>query len=540
MTISIFPPEQRHIRRIQTKFALHQDRWNDYSFQTQYHLYYRHPDEEAAVFIGTLCILRSGQTPEDGIQIQRAFESLDERFCSVGRSLDYYQRLNEMPPTDRDEILDALRDVVAIPKIRSDFQDEEGWSVSLFRDEPNVDGFLDDAEMILRGRFTALADVDFPFSFRAAGWTNDLDLEFSPDQTFSLTPDLPQRILVLIGRNGSGKSTLLARLARVGFASPAERANEELRSLGRFDPPTIGFPKIVAISYSAFDSFAVPGLTVRDLAQIARDIDSDRGRYVYAGLRDIAKELRNDLDARPEPHGDEDTILRDEDRNSSTELKTLDALADEFDRTVHAIAESGETPVLERVLQPLLRDPSLAELGGGPFTAIIDPSPCNAFLEWSTGHKIVFHVVASLVANVTHKTLVLFDEPEMHLHPPLIAALLRSVRILLDVRNALAVLATHSPVVVQETLAEHVRIVRRHGPSFEIARPTLQTFGQNVGALTHDTFGLTGSSSDFYDTLDQLTQYHSTIEEVNGHFDPPLSGQALSYAMARLARRSDR
>ena len=69
MAISIFPPARRHIRRIESKFALQhsRDRWNDYSFQTQYHLYYHHPEEDA-VFVGTLCILRLGQTPEDGIR----------------------------------------------------------------------------------------------------------------------------------------------------------------------------------------------------------------------------------------------------------------------------------------------------------------------------------------------------------------------------------------------------------------------------------------------------------------------------------------
>ena len=539
MTISIHPPQRQGIPRSETKFALQQDRWNDFGYQTQYHLYYRQEGNASPRYIGAVAILRQGQTDADGIQIQAPFDVLDDQFCSVGRSLDYYQRLNEMPESDRDEVLEALRDVVARPGLQAAFANEEGWRVSLFRDEADIPGYLTDAEMILTANFTALADLDVTFSFRAAGWTTDLALEFQAPNDI-LTDALPQRIVVIIGRNGSGKSTLLARLARVGFASPAERATDELAALGIFTPPTIGFRKIVAISYSALDNFAVPGLTIRQLEQIADDIEAGQGRYIYAGLRDIAKEIRNDVASFAARNAEDEELvtLGDHDRNSSTELKSPETLAGEFDRLYNDIVARGDLPYLERVLEPILQDPSLAEFAGSPLGTIVAPSPRHAFLTWSTGHKIAFHVIVSLVAHVDTKTLVLFDEPEMHLHPPLIAALLRALRTLLDRHNALAILATHSPVVVQETLSRHVRVARRRNLSFEISSPTLQTFGQNIGSLTHDTFGLTGSNADFYHTLDQLTQFNSTIEEVNEYFDPPLSGQALAYAMARLARRA--
>lgn len=42
------------------------------------------------------------------------------------------------------------------------------------------------------------------------------------------------------------------------------------------------------------------------------------------------------------------------------------------------------------------------------------------------------------------------DEPEEHLHPPLVAAFIRALSNLLTYRNGVGIVATHSPVIVQE------------------------------------------------------------------------------------------
>lgn len=44
----------------------------------------------------------------------------------------------------------------------------------------------------------------------------------------------------------------------------------------------------------------------------------------------------------------------------------------------------------------------------------------------------------------------LIDEPEGHLHPPLLSAFVRALSELLVNRNGVAIIATHSPVVLQE------------------------------------------------------------------------------------------
>ena len=549
MAIKIFPPRRGGVPPFDTTFALQQDNWNDYGFQTLYHLYHRQTaSNSSSTMIGSVKILRRGQTESDGIQLNRPFESLDENFCSVGASLDYYQRLNEIPLNERDEILSNLRDVVAQPEFQAEFRDERGWSTSLFRNNPNPEDFLDDASAILTGNFSALSDIEGSISFRPTNWSTDLTLEFDAprlpiflgDHSTEGMRSLPRRIITVIGRNGSGKSTLLSRIARVAFSSPSDRMRPEIQELGAFEPGSVGFIKIIAISYSAFDNFIVPGLYESELRQIADDIEKGGGRYIYAGLRDIVAEVRDDLATAEDRQlpDNESAQLAADDLRTATRLKSLVQLADEFQRLINQIAANGDNKLLGTALKPLFADPSFSDVENQEITELLGPNPREKFLGWSTGHKIVLHVIASLVAHTTRKSLILFDEPEMHLHPPLIAALMHAFRIVLEKKNALAIVATHSPVVLQETLARHVRIVRRNGQNFEVLTPDMETFGENIGVLTYDTFGLTAASTDFHKILDQIIASFSDIDEINELFTPRLSGQALAYVMEGLARKA--
>ena len=102
MPISIYPPSNRNLKSIDTQFALQQDDWNDYSYKTLYHLYYRpsasKPDK--VKYIGGVKILKRDQ--ETGPQlIQKPFSRLGRGWVSVGTSLDYYKRLNVVVNSSR-------------------------------------------------------------------------------------------------------------------------------------------------------------------------------------------------------------------------------------------------------------------------------------------------------------------------------------------------------------------------------------------------------------------------------------------------------
>ncbi|MGJ3561935.1 AAA family ATPase [Streptomyces sp. INA 01156] len=96
----------------------------------------------------------------------------------------------------------------------------------------------------------------------------------------------------------------------------------------------------------------------------------------------------------------------------------------------------------------------------------------EVFDSLSSGHAVVLLMMTRLFEVVGERTLVLIDEPETHLHPPLLSALTSALSALLSDRNGMAVVATHSPVVLQEVPASCVWKMIRHGDELTAHRRT--------------------------------------------------------------------
>jgi predicted ATPase len=504
--------------------------------------------------IGDVKILKRSQTSADGHQLNDGvFIELDSSFCSIGQSLDYYERLANLSPDVRDMALRGLRDIVRYPENADGFRDEVGWSTSLFRNFNEDNEFISLARTLLDRDYKALPDISLAFSLEMPRWGRPITFRFDSPAIKSTAADdifavpevhvLPSRIAVLIGRNGSGKSTLLARLARIAYASRWERGFKSLQSLGRLEPDGIGFTRILAISYSAFDSFVVPGVNRRDREQIAKDIEEGSGRYIFCGLRNIVAELREELqrdmdsDEEVPPDNETDTETDLPDRRANTLLKPLEAVASEFSRLFGIVERKNRVLLLRQALTPILNDPSFNDASEQALSKLFGDDMQRSFMALSTGHKIVLHVITTLVAHTERKSLVLFDEPEAHLHPPLLAALMHGARLVLENNDAFAIVSTHSPVVLQETLARHVHLIQRDGESTIVRQPIIQTFGENIGRITSEVFELTSNETDYHSVLVKLAERYSTLEEIESLFDGELSMQARAFIMAALARK---
>lgn len=331
---------------------------------------------------------------------------------------------------------------------------------------------------------------------------------------------------------------MLARLARVAHGTVKSRLDGVFDNVGRIEPESIGFPRIITVSYSAFDSFRLPGLKpsiegeADERLQIIKDIEEGSGRFVFCGLRDIAAELQTQIDS--EKNSAQNLAFHD--KLKSTLLKPVESLAEEFHKTLLLVRSSDSTHILDRALKCLSSDASFSSYQHILTTEFLfNNDPEKLFLMWSTGHKIVMQIIASLAAHTTQSSLILIDEPETHLHPPLLASLMHAIRIILSTKKAFAIVATHSPVVLQETLAKHTYIIRREGSITSIQRPLRETFGENIGTLTGEVFGLNTQATDFHKTLDRLITTHKNLQTIESFFQPHgLSMQARAYVMSQL------
>lgn len=125
----------------------------------------------------------------------------------------------------------------------------------------------------------------------------------------------------------------------------------------------------------------------------------------------------------------------------------------------------------------------------------------SIFTKFSSGHAIVLLTITKLVETLDEKTLVLMDEPEAYLPPPLQSAFIRAISDLRVHRNGVGILATHSPVILQKVPRSCVWKVHRSGQVIKAKKPEINTFGESVGALTSDVFGLEVTHTGFHHAL---------------------------------------
>jgi predicted ATP-dependent endonuclease of OLD family len=137
----------------------------------------------------------------------------------------------------------------------------------------------------------------------------------------------------------------------------------------------------------------------------------------------------------------------------------------------------------------------------------------DIFNKLSSGHKIVLLTITQIVETIEERSLVLLDEPEGYLHPPLLSAFIRALSDILIQRNAVAIIGTHSPVVLQEVPKSCVWKLRRHGADAVAERLEIESFGENVGLLTQEIFGLEVTESGFHNILKDIVNNSNSFDE---------------------------
>ena len=497
---SFTPSEARNVA------FLKEDNWDDYSFVTMFYLTIF--DENGGVHkIGNVKIGYVGQ------KISRTTDTLPDQFShvgegyfSLGQELEYYQNIrNELSLEVGDQVLTGLRDIAFREENYTYAQNEDVFKTSLLR-SVSLAAIKGQFKRILSG---GIPLTDFKFHYRRPP-----DEEYSGiEMKFCVESESEPstNIHALIGRNGVGKTTLLNNMiesildttTKGGFYD-AEGWQEKLISKDYFS-------SLVSVSFSAFDPFDPPP---------ERSDPTFGACYYYTGLKNKAGNL------------------------GESELKTLCMLRAEFCTSVAlCLSQPGKKRRWLKAIEALESDENFAEmrlsrLANEESTALKNIA-LGLIKRMSSGHAIVLLSITKLVETVEEKTLVLIDEPESHLHPPLLSALVRALSELLYNRNGVCIIATHSPVILQEIPRSCVWKITRSRLALSVSRPNIETFGENVGVLTREVFGLEVTKSGFHQILAKSVAKGGNFEDIINEYNHQLGFEAQAILRAMIAHRDN-
>ena len=482
------------------------DNWDDwFEYSTQYLLSYfdgmGNLHQLGQVKLGQFKMLDDQRRPD----LPEEFESLNERFFSLGQDATYYENIRRLDSEDRALLLSDLNDVVADEELYIRARKERVMGMSLMR-HVNERTLVGQFRRILAGGATL---TNYAFHYRGP---DQLDETYEPiELSFSVEPfsKPPTNIQVLIGRNGVGKSFLLNAMSRA-LVHP----DESEASNGKFvDASVIGgefaspFANVVSVTFSAFDDFPV----IQSRRNVLNSV-----QYTNIGLRKFSRAASADVGVAQNVAMQQPNDLA---KGFISSAKVC-AGRDRKDLWTKALGTLESDPIFEEATVSDLLHYEHEEFGR---------QAGRLFRRLSSGHKIVLLTVTKLVERVEERTLVLMDEPEAHLHPPLLAAFVRALSNLLVHRNGVAIVATHSPVVLQEVPKSCVWKLRRHGGCAVAERVRAETFGENVGHLTHEVFGLEVTRSGFYKVIGESIEKDDDFDSVNRKFggEIGLEGRAL-------------
>ena len=443
--------------------------------------------------------------------VPTVFNSIGSTRFSLGQDPSYYEDLTEISPQFRTNYLRSMNDLAFDLDLMLRAQEEDVTKVSLLREVP-VESVYGQFARLARGQARR---TRFAFAYR-------LKNSEPPNASLRIAVDprssLPTNIHVVIGRNGVGKSTLLNALATAMARLPVDKMPGS--PVEADDPDDVDkndrIANLVSVSFSAFDQFE-PITVPQDRTGTTP--------YHYIGLKKIG--AKND-------------------EGSTT--KDPRAIASEMKKSARHCLSGPRRPRWSRALELLENDEIFSAAGIRDLVDSDDDEELileevgSRFRLLSSGHKIVLLTITRLVETVSEKSLVLLDEPEAHLHPPLLSAFIRALSDLLSNRNGVALIATHSPVVLQEVPANCVSILGRVGEVSTIARPRIETFGENVGTLTNEVFGLevrgTGFHKILLDAALEFGDYEQAAAELGGRLGTEARA-VLRALVTEIGRRAD-
>lgn len=468
-------------------FNLKSDNWDDFGNETSFHLYY-YSDASNVENIGDLKITNGKSDRTLGI-IDKQFKNLNDTFCSVGMDEDYYKNLQRIFKHKLESVLYALKDASYFIEINDKFSSNDIYISSLIRYD-EVEQLSRNIRFILEGR--SLNDK-YAFTYNFTPNYSSTPVEI--DLNFNSTLEFSDRIFAVIGKNDAGKTQLITNL-------PIDISESKERS---FNPIKPIFSKVIAVSYSMFDNFKKPN----------ENLDFN---YVFCGLLNDDKTFPSKM----------------EKNQNFIEACEKITYHKRIEKWQHVLSTFIDDDILSDIfiINERLRgfdDDAGFEIDKANFIKVID--------KLSSGQSIMLEIMTKIIANIRFDSLILFDEPETHLHPNAISQLISTIYELVESFDSYCLITTHSPIIIQNIFGKNVYVMEKDNNIPSLRKIGVECFGENLTVLTEDVFSNRDINKHYKVILDKMIEDHydyDTIIEKIENKNLPLSLNAKLYLKSKL------
>lgn len=444
--------------------------WDDYDMVASFGLSY-YDSQGIRHFIGKVKII--GDVPANKFGRRYVYKSIESGLfdvgagkCSLGQTMDYYRQIKNIFGDKYLDVLYALRDCSVFPRFAKDFETNTWLYKKCLLRKDEAERTKREAPYMLNG-----IDLNDKYSFGYLFKPSYADERIKLHFDFSNNGILPNRLYAIIGKNGVGKTQFIS-------TSPMCIYKKE-RSC--FEPHIPLFSKVIAVSNCPFDHFEIPHETVEF-------------QYVYCGM----SVMRNGVK----------TILSDED------------IKDKLHENLKEIKRCDRLEHLRIILKPLFSENELDEIVECDsfakeefWLAAVD----EKYEKFSSGQNTFLYLFSSVIANIRYDSLLLFDEPETHLHPNAITLLMTSINLLLEKYESYGIIVTHSPLIIKELFARNVYIMRRIGNIPSVKRIGMESFGENLTNITEEVFDNKEITPYYYIVLKRLVDDGMSYEDIIRH-----------------------
>lgn len=382
------------------------------------------------------------QINESRTDIPESFDKLGENFFSLGQSMEYYEKLKELDSFMFKEIREALNDVALDEDLAEIVTEYSGFESSLLRDSESRRVF-NEAKYLFYSPEDIEPNYVLKFDFE---YSLRASAKINVNFDFVKNDSLPHRINAIIGENGTGKTRLLARLANSLSRSDKKE--------GVFSPEIPIFSRVITLSYSYFDEFEKPHST-------------KTYNYKYCGLK------------------------------TSTGLMTRKQQIAKYQRAIEDIKKQNRLDQWKELLSELFDEDTLDR---------IDMDISSAIRHLSSGQNILLATLTDVIANIKDTSLILYDEPELYLHPTAVSKLAILLNKLLEEFNSYAIISTHSPLILQDIPSKYVKVIQNFDGR-PIIRPLgIECFGEDLTGISEEVFGVTRYNNLYKMWLSELAQ----------------------------------